>query len=51
MELPELIIKDRDYRMLEARKSGANYREIARVFNVSPSTAHAGVKRALRSEG
>lgn len=37
--------------MLEARKAGANYREIARMFDVSPATAHAGVKRALRKEG
>src|SRR5262245_39032074 len=36
--------------MLEARKAGANFREIARAFDVSPSTAHSGVTRALRRE-
>jgi hypothetical protein len=50
MELPELVSNERDYRMLEARKAGANYREIGKMFNVSPSTAHNGVKRALKRE-
>lgn len=36
--------------MLEARKQGLNYREIARQFDCSASTAHSGVKRALRKE-
>lgn len=50
MELPELTTQERDYRMLEARKQGYNYREIGRAFSVSSSTAHAGVKRALQKE-
>ena len=50
MELPDLVTHDRDYRMLEARKQGANYREIGKLFGVSASTAHAGVNRALKRE-
>lgn len=45
--LPEAFIADRDQKMFELRKRGANYREIARAFKVSPSTAHAGVHRVL----
>lgn len=50
MELPELVVHDRDRKMLEARKAGANYREIATIFGVSPSTAHRGVGRAIATE-
>jgi len=50
MELPELVVHDRDRKMLEARKAGANYREIATIFGVSASTAHRGVGRAIAQE-
>lgn len=50
MQLPDLALAERDAKMLEAYKSGFNYREIGRQFNVATSTAHSGVQRALKKE-
>lgn len=46
-KLPEAVIAERDALMFEARKQGMSYRQIARAFDVSESTAHAGVQRVL----
>lgn len=51
MRVPEALIAERDARMFELRKSGLNFRQIAKAADVSTSTAHAGVQRVLKKIG
>lgn len=44
-KVPALIIAERDAVMYEMKKSGANYRQIAKHFDVSEATAYRGVTR------
>lgn len=44
-KVPALVISERDAVMYEMKKSGASYRQIAKHFDISESTAHRGVAR------